>query len=326
MANESDTNFVIDFTPPTTLEHNQAYENFVRLYQKLSAFYADDAYYGISETTYLDALAAPLNEPIPSYGTGRWSWSGSMESNYNRPVQQLLESPLMLSAFPTNSSIDIVSDTTFSVHDIMELYKELFSKEPTSDLMFDVVDTINQHISETVSAFKNAIKNFQDEIQIFEMNYTDYESGANFLEVGGTATLTYHPESSSFSFDVQEGEVTEYPGRTLLAEYEYIDPDSASENILEELLDTVQDKLDQLSAEAKKNVIDAISEPLTSVLEINPYHDVNDEYITEDIIDGLTNEDSAELDGIDQINIDDKSFTDIFPQIIDQVIKNINQN
>lgn len=326
MANESDANFVIDFTPPTTLEHNQAYENFVRLYQKLSAFYADDAYYGISRETYLDALGASLNEPISSYGTGRWSWSNSMESNYNRPVQQILESPLMLSAFPTNSSIDIVSDTTFSVHNIIELYQKLFSKEPTSDLMFDVVDTINQHISETVSAFKNAIKNFQDEIQIFKMNYTDYESGANFLETGGTVTLAYHPKSSSFSFEVEEGDVTDDPGRTLLAEYEYIDPESASGDILEELFDTVQDKLAQLSAEAKKNVIDAISEPLTNVLEMNPYHDVNDEYVTEDIIDGLTNEDSAELDGIDQINIDDKSFTDIFPQIIDQVIAINSQN
>ena len=326
MANESDANFVIDFTPPTTLAHNQAYENFVRLYQKLSAFYADDAYYGISKETYLDALGAPLNEPISSYGTGRWSWSGSMESNYNRPVEAILEKPLILTAFPSYHALNVVSDTTFNVHDVTLLYQALFDTEPTSDLMLDVIDVINQHISETVSAFKNAIKDFQDEIQIFKMNYTDYESGASFLETGGTATLAYHPKLSSFDFVVEEGDVTDEPGRALLAEYEYIDPDSTSENILEELFDNVQDKLNQLSDEIKKNVIETISEPLTNVLEANPYHDVNDEYLTEDIIDGLTDEDSAQLAGIDQINIDDKSFTDIFPQIIDQVIKSYNQN
>lgn len=322
MANESDANFVIDFTPPTTLEHNQAYENFVRLYQKLSAFYADDAYYGISKETYLDALGAPLNEPISSYGTGRWSWSGSMESNYNRPVEAILEKPLILTAFPSYHALNVVSDTTFNAHDVTSLYQALFDTEPTSDLMLDVIDVINQHISETFSAFKNAIKDFQDEIQIFKMNYTDYESGASFLETGGTVTLAYHLESSSFSFDVEEGDITDEPTRALLAEYEYIDPDSTSEDILEELFDNVQDKLDQLSDETKKKVIDSISEPLTNVLEVNPYYDVNDEYLTEDIIDGLTDEDSAQLAGIDQINIDDQSFADIFPQIIDQVIKN----
>jgi len=326
MANESDANFVIDFTPPTTLDHNQAYENFVRLYQKLSSFYAHDAYYGISRDTYLDALEAPLNEPISSFGAGRWSWSSSMESNYNRSVEEILEKPLILSAFPTNDTIDIASDTTFNVHDIMRLYKELFGKEPASDLMFDVVNTINRHISETVSAFKNAIKNFQDEIQIFKMTYTDYESGVGYLETGGTATLAYLPESSSFDFDVEEGDVAGEPERALLAKYEYIDPDATSENILEGLFDNVQDKLIQLSDETKKNVIDSISEPLTNVLEINPYYDVNDKYITEELIDGLTDEDSTQLAGIDQINIDDQSFADIFPQIIDQVIKNNDQN
>jgi len=326
MANESDANFVIDFTPPTTLDHNQAYENFVRLYQKLSSFYAHDAYYGISRDTYLDALEAPLNEPISSFGSGRWSWSSSMESNYNRSVEEILEKPLILSAFPTNDTIDIASNTTFNVHDIMRLYKELFGKEPASDLMFDVVNTINRHISETVSAFKNAIKNFQDEIQIFKMTYTDYESGVGYLETGGTATLAYLPESSSFDFDVEEGDVAGEPERALLAEYEYIDPDATSENILEGLFDNVQDKLIQLSDETKKNVIDSISEPLTNVLEINPYYDVNDKYITEELIDGLTDEDSTQLAGIDQINIDDQSFADIFPQIIDQVIKNNDQN
>ena len=326
MANESDANFVIDFTPPTTLDHNQAYENFVRLYQKLSSFYAHDAYYGISRDTYLDALEAPLNEPISSFGSGRWSWSSSMESNYNRSVEEILEKPLILSAFPTNDTIDIASDTTFNVHDIMRLYKELFGKEPASDLMFDVVNTINRHISETVSAFKNAIKNFQDEIQIFKMTYTDYESGVGYLETGGTATLAYLPESSSFDFDVEEGDVAGEPERALLAKYEYIDPDATSENILEGLFDNVQDKLIQLSDETKKNVIDSISEPLTNVLEINPYYDVNDKYITEELIDGLTDEDSTQLAGIDQINIDDQSFADIFPQIIDQVIKNNDQN
>lgn len=320
MANESDANFVIDFTPPATLEHNQAYENFIRLYQKLSAFNAHDAYYGISRETYLDALATPLNEPISSYGAGRWSWSGSMESNYNRSVEEILESPLSLSTFPTNDIIDIASNATFNVHDIMRLYKELFDNEPTSDLMFDVVDTINQYISKTVSAFKNAIKNFQDEIQIFKMNYTDYESGASFLETGGTAALEYHPKLSSFSFEVTEGDITYEPGRTLLAEYEYIDPDSASEDILKELFDTVQDKLTQLSDESKKNVIDAISKPLTNVLEINPYYDINDEFNTEEFIDGLTDENSAQLAKIDQIDTDAKTFTDIFPQIVDQVI------
>jgi len=326
MANESDANFVIDFTPPTTLDHNQAYENFVRLYQKLSSFYAHDAYYGISRDTYLDALEAPLNEPISSFGAGRWSWSSSMESNYNRSVEEILEKPLILSAFPTNDTIDIASDTTFNVHDIMRLYKELFGKEPASDLMFDVVNTINRHISKTVSAFKNAIKNFQDEIQIFKMTYTDYESGVGYLETGGTATLAYLPESSSFDFDVEEGDVAGEPERALLAKYEYIDPDATSENILEGLFDNVQDKLIQLSDETKKNVIDSISEPLTNVLEINPYYDVNDKYITEELIDGLTDEDSTQLAGIDQINIDDQSFADIFPQIIDQVIKNNDQN
>jgi len=326
MANESDANFVIDFTPPTTLDHNQAYENFVRLYQKLSSFYAHDAYYGISRDTYLDALEAPLNEPISSFGSGRWSWSSSMESNYNRSVEEILEKPLILSAFPTNDTIDIASNTTFNVHDIMRLYKELFGKEPASDLMFDVVNTINRHISETVSAFKNAIKNFQDEIQIFKMTYTDYESGVGYLETGGTATLAYLPESSSFDFDVEEGDVAGEPERALLAKYEYIDPDATSENILEGLFDNVQDKLIQLSDETKKNVIDSISEPLTNVLEINPYYDVNDKYITEELIDGLTDEDSTQLAGIDQINIDDQSFADIFPQIIDQVIKNNDQN
>jgi len=326
MANESDANFVIDFTPPTTLEHNQAYENFVRLYQKLSAFYADDAYYGISRETYLDALEAPLNEPISSYGTGRWSWSGSMESNYNRPVEAILEKPLILTAFPSYHALNVVSDTTFNVHDVTSLYQALFDTVPTSDLMLDVIDVINQHISETVSAFKNAIKDFQDEIQIFKMNYTDYESGASFLETGGTATLAYHPKLSSFDFVVEEGDITDEPGRVLLAEYEYIDPDSTSENILEELFDNVQDKLSQLSDEVKKSVIDAISEPLTNVLEINPYYDVNDGYVTEELIDELTNEDSTQLAGIDQINIDDQSFADIFPQIIDQVIKNNDQN
>lgn len=320
MANESDANFVIDFTPPITLEHNQAYENFLRLYQKLSAFFAKDAYYGISRETYLDALATPLNEPISSYGAGRWSWSGSMESNYNRSVEEILESSLALSAFPTNDRINIASDTTFNVHDIMELYKELFGKEPTVDLIFDVIDTINKHISETVSAFKNAIKDAQDEIQIFKMNYTDYESGSSFLETGGTVTLAYHPKLSSFSFEVEEGDVTEEPQRALLAEYEYIDPDDTSENILKELFDTVQDKLIQLSDEAKKNVIDTISEPLTNVLEINPYYDINDEFNTEEFIDGLTDEDSTQLADIDQIDVDDQSFTDIFPQIIDQII------
>lgn len=326
MANESDTNFVIDFTPPTTLEHNQAYENFVRLYQKLSAFYADDAYYGISKETYLDALGAPLNEPISSYGTGRWSWSNSMESNYNRPVEAILEKPLILSAFPSYHALDVVSDTTFNAHDVTSLYQALFDTEPTSDLMLNVIDVINQYISETFSAFKNAIKDFQDEIQIFKMNYTDYESGASFLETGGTATLAYHPKLSSFDFVVEEGDVTDEPGRALLAEYEYIDPDSTSENILEELFDNVQDKLGQLSDETKKNVIDAISEPLTNVLEINPYYDVNDEYITEELVDELILEDSNQLAGIDQFNTDVESFTDIFPQIIDQVIKNHNQN
>jgi len=326
MANESDANFVIDFTPPTTLDHNQAYENFVRLYQKLSSFYAHDAYYGISRDTYLDALEAPLNEPISSFGSGRWSWSSSMESNYNRSVEEILEKPLILSAFPTNDTIDIASNTTFNVHDIMRLYKELFGKEPASDLMFDVVNTINRHISETVSAFKNAIKNFQDEIQIFKMTYTDYESGVGYLETGGTATLAYLPESSSFDFDVEEGDVAGEPERALLAKYEYIDPDATSENILEGLFDNVQDKLIQLSDETKKNVIDSISEPLTNVLEANPYYDVNDEYITEELIDELANEDSAQLAGIDQINIDDQSFADIFPQIINQVIKNNDQN
>ena len=326
MADESDANFVIDFTPPTTLDHNQAYENFVRLYQKLSAFSAYDAYYGISKDTYLDALEAPLNEPISSFGAGRWSWSSSMESNYNRSVEEILESPLRLSAFPTNDTIDIASDTTFNVYDIIRLYKELFGKEPASDLMFDVIDVINQHISETVSAFKNAIKNFQDEIQIFTMNYTDYESGAGFLETGGTVTLAYHPELSLFDFVVEEGDITDEPERALLAEYEYIDPDATSENILEGLFDNVQGQLIQLSDETKKNVIDSISEPLTNVLEINPYYDVNDKYITEELIDGLTDEDSTQLDGIDQINIDDQSFADIFPQIIDQVIKSYNQN
>ena len=326
MADESDANFVIDFTPPTTLDHNQAYENFVRLYQKLSAFFAYDAYYGISKDTYLDALEAPLNEPISSFGAGRWSWSSSMESNYNRSVEEILEKPLILSAFPTNDTIDIASNTTFNVHDIMRLYKELFGKEPASDLMFDVVNTINRHISETVSAFKNAIKNFQDEIQIFKMTYTDYESGVGYLETGGTATLAYLPESSSFDFDVEEGDVAGEPERALLAKYEYIDPDATSENILEGLFDNVQDKLIQLSDETKKNVIDSISEPLTNVLEINPYYDVNDKYITEELIDGLTDEDSTQLAGIDQINIDDQSFADIFPQIIDQVIKNNDQN
>lgn len=326
MANESDANFVIDFTPPTTLEHNQAYENFVRLYQKLSAFFAKDAYYGISRETYLDTLGVPLNKPISSYGTGRWSWSGSMESNYNRSVEEILEKPLMLSAFPTNDTINTESDTTFSVHDIMSLYQSLFATEPTSDLMFDVIDTINEHISETVSAFKNAIKNFQDEIQIFKMNYTDYEAGNGFLETGGTTTLTYQPELSSFSFEVEEGDVAGEPERALLAEYEYIDPDATSENILKELFDSVQDKLNQLSDETKKKVIDHISESLTNVLEINPYYDINDEYITEELIDRLTDEDSTQLAGIDQIKIDDQSFLDIFPQIIDQVIKNNDQN
>lgn len=326
MANESDANFVIDFTPPTTLDHNQAYENFIRLYQKLSAFFAYDAYYGISRDTYLDALEVPLNEPISSFGSGRWSWSSSMESNYNRSVEEILEKPLILSAFPTNDTINTESDTTFNVHDVMSLYQALFATEPTSNLMFDVIDVINQHISETVSAFKDAIKNFQDEIQIFKMNYTDYESGDGFLETGGTATLAYLPESSSFSFDVEEGDVAGEPERALLAEYEYIDPDATSENILEDLFDNVQDKLIQLSDETKKNVIDSISEPLTNVLEINPYYDVNDKYITEELIDELTNEDSTQLAGIDQINTDDQPFINIFPQIIDQVIKNNDQN
>lgn len=326
MANESDANFVIDFTPPTTLEHNQAYENFVRLYQKLSAFYANDAYYGVSKDTYLDALEAPLNEPISSYGTGRWSWSGSMESNYNRPVEAILEKPLILTAFPSYHALNVVSDTTFNVHDVTKLYQALFATESTSNLMFDVIDVINQHISETVSAFKDAIKDFQDEIQIFKMTYTDYESGVGYLETGGTATLAYLPESSSFDFDVEEGDVAGEPERALLAEYEYIDPDATSENILEDLFDTVQDKLSQLSDKTKKNVIETISEPLTNVLEINPYYDVNDKYITEELIDGLTDEDSTQLAGIDQININDQSFADIFPQIIDQVIKNNDQN
>lgn len=176
MANESSADFNINFTPPTQFANNPTYEAFIRLYQKLSSFEAAKAYYGITPDTYEDALKASLNEIIYSSGTGRWSWSGSMDSNYNRNVQEILSNNLTLSILPSNDTIDTSETygTFYRTKSIPKLYKKLFGKQSENDLIFHMIDEINQYISNITSAFKDLVKD-SDDITIYELNYNDYE-------------------------------------------------------------------------------------------------------------------------------------------------------
>ena len=328
MANESSADFNINFTPPTQFANNPTYEAFIRLYQKLSSFEAANAYYGITSDTYEDALEVPLNEIIYSNGTGRWSWSGSMDSNYNRNVQEILSNNLTLSILPSNDTIDASETygTFYRTKSIPELYKKLFDKQSENDLIFHMIDEINQYISNITSAFKNLVKD-SDDITIYELNYNDYESGADYLEVNGSATLTYSPISNSFNVDVADGETISSPSRQDLIDQGYMSEDEDTEDMIEQLSDLISDDLKALNKTDQDKINDVFFKPLTTIFEQDLSLYLDDAYSLDSILDELSDNKSEDADFVEFLDKFQKSITtsnvtmiEAFPKLIKEYI------
>lgn len=263
MANISTTNLTINWLPDmsktkstTQLDAiNQIKASIITL-----GLLTDDAY-GLSTDVWIKLLDSfeksyndlnQINDETYTYGEGRWSFSGSVNNSSIASLIDTLSNPVLpeilepFTYLSTRSVTKNLERQNVNKKFIENFYN--FLPSATDSLLKNQQTSIRQKIMIVASlnhAIVNAAEllykagvldnNNSEDISLLNISYTDYESGADFLEIGGGFSLTYNTFTDALSYSQLDGEVIDNPSNDVLYNHDF--SDMSSEEIVTEYLD-----------------------------------------------------------------------------------------
>lgn len=300
MANISTTDLTINWLPDiskakstTQLDAiNQIKASIITL-----GLLTDDPY-GLSTDIWINLLDSfeesyndlnQINDETHTSGEGRWSFGGTVNNSSITSLIDTLSHPVLSEILESFTYLSTRSVTEYlEQNDANKKFIENFNSflpSATSSLLENHQTSIRQKIMIVASLNHAIIKaadllykagvfdGNNDEISLLNISYNDYESGADFLEIGGEFTLIYNTVTETLSYIQLDGNIIDSPSNDDLYDHNF--SDMSSDGIAMEYLDMLNLKKTVENLKLTDEVVEEICDNFTIATymteEIDPY-------------------------------------------------------
>lgn len=357
MSTDTATRYQIKMGHDMRFINEPAYQNLLRLLQKLLMINVKGFYYGPSQNAYQQLLSLPLNTTIDRIGQGDENWTNHLNTDSESDLYNVFQENLHPSIFKSDSKTNfhhVDQSKFFEIQNLNEFHQILFPEASNSPVTKAKVklSQIDKLLTTTFNDFKQLITHYAashhqrlqdiDDVYILHMSFYDYNPSLNAAVTDGKFTVSFDPNSLSFSHETYNSHVKYEVQRADLVDQKLIPATDASPVLVETIKAAFSQKLAHLP-KAQQDWLDRVLiQSLTEYLEEFPETDISDTSdadetlnsffhivclrfmqhpINQKIIDQKMNRWDNLFQTVMQPNLhQDKSLLTVVPKLFDQLI------
>ena len=289
MSTDTATRYQIKMGHDMRFINEPAYQNLIRLLQKLLMINVKGSYYGPSQNAYQQLLSLPLNATIDRIGQGDENWSNHLNTESEIDLYNVFQEDLHPSIFKSDSKTNfhhVEKSKFFEIQNINEFYQILFPEASNNITIKTKLSQIDDLLTTTFNDFKQLMTHYADsqhqrlqdidDVYILHMSFYDYTPSWNTAITDGKFTVSFDPNNLLFLHETYDSHTEYNIQRADLVDQKLIPATDASPVLVEKIEAAFSQKLAHLPKIQQDWLDKVLIQPLTEYLEEFPETDISD--------------------------------------------------